>query len=51
MRFIFFLVMIAAMPDYIGAQTCLSQDLLNAQLHQNAIVAGDRARIEAFTRN
>ncbi len=51
MRFIFFLVMIAAMPDYIGAQTCLSQDLLNAQLHQNAIVTGDRARIEAFTRN
>ncbi len=51
MRFIFFLVMVTAMPEYIRAQTCLSQDLLNAHVHQNAVVAGDRARIEAFTQN
>jgi len=51
MRFIFFLVLVTAMPEYTWAQTCLSQDLLNAHLHENAIVAGDRTRIEAFTRN
>lgn len=51
MRFLFFLVVIAIMPAYAGAQVCLSQDLLNGQLQQQPVVAADRARMETFTQN
>jgi len=50
MRFIFFLIVTTVMPAFAGAQTCLSQDLLNEQMLRQPVVAEDRARIEAFTR-
>lgn len=51
MRFIFFLVVIAIMPVSVQGQVCLSQDLLNEQLHEQSAVVADRSRIETFTRN